>query len=161
MYWTQTRSSSRSPRPAQPNNRMNDEFIALNRGLLKHASETVSWRRLAAAPGADASAIHGRLGAQVALLQSPILPVAGSLYQEKALFRNVPVDKPHTRDLRLRLEKFAESFACPISHLLHRTPPASVLCIHSVASVICSISARDGWLPRAALEWPSEAWSNT
>ena len=101
MYWTQTRSSSRSPRPAQPNNRMNDEFIALNRGLLKHASETVSWRRLAAAPGADASAIHGRLGAQVALLQSPILPVAGSLYQEKALFRNVPVDKPHTCHLWL------------------------------------------------------------
>src|SRR5258708_31860500 len=27
-------------------------------------------------PEADASAIHGRLGAQVALLQSPILPVA-------------------------------------------------------------------------------------
>jgi hypothetical protein len=74
-----------------------DEFIALDRGLLKHPSEVISWRRLTAAPGADASAIHGRLGAQVALLQSPILPAAGSLYPKKELFRKLPVDKPHTR----------------------------------------------------------------
>jgi hypothetical protein len=76
---------------------MKDEFIALDRGLLRHPSEGISWRRLTAAPGSDASAIHGRLGAQVALLQSPILPAAGSLYPEKELFRNLPVDKPHTR----------------------------------------------------------------
>jgi hypothetical protein len=73
-----------------------DEFIALDRGLLKHRSEVISWRCLTAAPGSDASAIHGRLGARVALLQSPILPAAGSLYPEKEIFRNLPVDKPHT-----------------------------------------------------------------
>ena len=72
------------------------EFIALDRGLLKPPLKVISWRCLTAAPGADASAIHGRLGARVALLQSPILPAAGSLYPEKELFRNLPVDKPHT-----------------------------------------------------------------
>jgi hypothetical protein len=76
-----------------------DEFIALDRGLLKHPSEVISWRRLTAAPGSDASAIYGRLGARVALLQSPILPAARSLYPEKEIFRNLPVDKPHTRNL--------------------------------------------------------------
>ncbi|MCX6903353.1 MAG: hypothetical protein NTW03_07725, partial [Verrucomicrobia bacterium] len=73
------------------------EFIALARGLLKHPAEIISWRRLTATPGLDASAIHGRLGAQVALLQSHILPAAGSLYPVKEIFCNVPVDKPHTR----------------------------------------------------------------
>src|ERR1017187_801589 len=98
MSWTQTKSSSRDPRPLQPNHMIKDEFIALVRGLLKHPSEVISWRCRQAAPGADASAIHGRLGAQVALLQSPILPAASSLYPEKELFRNLPVDKPHTRN---------------------------------------------------------------
>ena len=79
-----------------------DEFIALDRGLLKHRSEVISWRCLRAAPGAEASAIHGPLGARVALLQSPILPAAGLLYPEKELFRNLPVDKPHTRVLCVR-----------------------------------------------------------
>jgi hypothetical protein len=76
-----------------------NEFIALDRGLLKHPFTVISWRRLTAAPGSDASAIHGRRGAQVALLQSPILPAAISFYPEKALFRNLPVDKPHTCNL--------------------------------------------------------------
>jgi hypothetical protein len=49
------------------------EFIALDRGLLKHPAKVIFWRRLTAAPEADASAIHGRRGARVALLQSPIL----------------------------------------------------------------------------------------
>jgi len=75
-----------------------DEFIALDRGLLKHPSAIIPWRRLTAAPGADASAIHGRLGARVALLQSPILPATWVLYPEKEIFRNLPVDKPHTRN---------------------------------------------------------------
>jgi hypothetical protein len=77
---------------------VNTEFIALHRGWLKHPSAIISWRRLTAAPGSDASAIHGRRGARVALLQSPILPAAGSLYPEKEIFRNLPVDKPHTRE---------------------------------------------------------------
>jgi hypothetical protein len=76
-----------------------DEFIALDRGLLQHPSTVISWRCLTAAPGSDASAIHGRLDARVALLQSPILPAAILLYPEKELFRNLPVDKPHTCNL--------------------------------------------------------------
>src|ERR1035441_6827034 len=100
MSWTQTRSSSRTPPPAQPNPMIKDEFIALDRGLLKHPSTVISWRCLTAAPGSDASAIHGRLAARVALLQIPILPAAVLLYPGKELFRNLPVDKPHTCNLR-------------------------------------------------------------
>ena len=96
MSWTQTKSSSPGPRPAQPNDMVKGEFIALDRGLLKHPSTVMSWRCLTAAPGSDASAIHGRLGARVALLQSPILPAAILPYPEKEPFRNLPVDKPHT-----------------------------------------------------------------
>jgi hypothetical protein len=77
-----------------------NEFIALDRGLLKHPSEVISWCCLTAAPGADASAIHGRLGARVALLQSPILPAASSLYHKEADIRKIQFDKPHTRVLR-------------------------------------------------------------
>ena len=50
----------------------------------------------------DASAIHGRLGAQVALPQSPILPAANALYFKKRNFRGLPIDKPHTRNLRIK-----------------------------------------------------------
>ena len=38
----------------------------------------------------------GELGAQVALLQSPILPAANSLYIQNQNFPGLPVDKPHT-----------------------------------------------------------------
>ena len=99
MSWTQTRSSSRTPLPAPLNPMIKDEFIAWDRGLLEHPSTVISWRCLTAAPGSDASAIHGRLDARVALLQSPILPAAILLYPGKELFRNLPVDKPHTCNL--------------------------------------------------------------
>jgi hypothetical protein len=97
MSWTQTRSSCRTPLPAQPNPMIKDEFIALDRGLLKHPSKVISWRRLTAAPGSDASAIHGRLDARVALLQSPILPAANPAYPQQREFYNVPVENTHTR----------------------------------------------------------------
>src|SRR5208282_4713275 len=76
MFWTQTRSMLPTPRPQPvwPKTMLYDEFIAWNRGLLKHPAKAISRRCLAAAPGADASAIHGRLGARVALLQSRYLP---------------------------------------------------------------------------------------
>src|SRR6266567_8560094 len=73
-----------------------DEFIALDRGLLRHPARALPRRHLKAAPGVDASAIHGRLGAQAALLQSPILPAARSRYTSNKTFQNFPVDKPHT-----------------------------------------------------------------
>jgi len=57
-------------------------------------------------PGADASAIHGRLGAQVALLQSPILPAVTLPYSQIFDSCNPPVDKPHTRCLRLSRGRF-------------------------------------------------------
>ena len=99
MSWTQTKNMAPllSPTPLRPKSMLYDEFSAGNRGLLKHPAKVISRPCLAAAPGADASAIHGRLSAQVALLQSPTLPVAGSSYSQKREFRNVPVDKPHTR----------------------------------------------------------------
>ena len=53
---------------------MNDEFNALSRGLLNACQEKLPICK--ANQELDASAIHGRLGAQVALLQSPILPIA-------------------------------------------------------------------------------------
>ena len=46
--------------------------------------------------GRDAFAIHGRQSAQVALLQSPILPAVSSAYMKKENFPGLPVDKPHT-----------------------------------------------------------------
>ena len=39
----------------------------------------------------DASAIQGRLGAQVALLQSPILPDACSRYNKRPELRDLPL----------------------------------------------------------------------
>ncbi len=55
--------------------------------------------------GMDASAIHGRPGAQVALLQSPILPAVSSPYIKRGNFRGLPVDKPHTSIPRLLLPR--------------------------------------------------------
>ena len=52
-------------------------------------------------PGVDATAIHGRLGARVALLQSPILPIARSAYILAQKFQKLSVDKPHTRVWRV------------------------------------------------------------
>ena len=72
------------------------EFNALNHGL-RSIPESPGARSEA---GADASAIHGRSGAQVALLQSPILPTAEPGYMKKENFRIVSVDKPHTRPSR-------------------------------------------------------------
>jgi hypothetical protein len=97
MSWTPTRNMSPtfSPPPPWPKSMAYDEFIAWNRGLLKHPAKLISRHCLTATPGVDASAIHGRLGARVALLQSPILSPAVSPYSNKDIFRN-PVDKPHT-----------------------------------------------------------------
>jgi len=73
-----------------------DEFIALDPGLLRHPSEGISRRHRQAAPGADASAIQGRLSAQVALLQSPILPAAQPAYPQQTKPSNISVDDTHT-----------------------------------------------------------------
>ncbi len=75
----------------------NDEFIALTPGLLRHHTRAISRHHRQAAPGADASAFQGRLGAQVALLQSPILPAANPAYPQQREFYNLPVDNTHTR----------------------------------------------------------------
>ena len=72
-----------------------NEFIALNRGLRGIPAKKNPGTRFGV--GTDACAIHGRYGAQVALLQSPILRTAPSPYIEKETFRGPPVDKPHTR----------------------------------------------------------------
>src|ERR1035441_618315 len=76
------------------------EFNALSRGLRSIPANKNPGTRISA--GTDASAIHGRLSAQVALLQSPILPAADLPYTEKRSFPGFPVDKPHTRGSRLR-----------------------------------------------------------
>lgn len=54
---------------------MNGEFNALEPGLAEGIPKRNS-RFAMADRELDASAIHGQLGAQVALLQSPILPIA-------------------------------------------------------------------------------------
>src|SRR6266436_9737205 len=89
-----------------------DEFIALDRGLLRHPARALPRRHLKAAPGVDASAIHGRLGAQAALLQSPILPAARSRYTSNKTFQNVPVDKPHTRVWRALFLPYSRYACC-------------------------------------------------
>ena len=75
-----------------------DEFNALNRGLRCIPERQNPGSENGA--GTDACAIHGRPGAQVALLQSPILPVADEAYTNSKTFRGLPVDKPHTRNSR-------------------------------------------------------------
>jgi len=72
------------------------EFIALDPGLLRHPSKPISRRHRQAAPGADASAIQGRLSAQVALLQSPVLSAAALPYSKEVVFSCIPVDNTHT-----------------------------------------------------------------
>jgi hypothetical protein len=86
----------RSPLPTWLKSMGYDEFIALGRGLLRHPAKAISRRHRQAAPGADASAIHGRLGARVALLQSPILSAANPPYPQQTESCNVPVDNTHT-----------------------------------------------------------------
>ena len=80
----------------RPKSMKDDEFIALDPGLLRHPSKTISQHRRQAAPGADASAFQGRPGARVALLQSPILPAAHPPYPQLRESRNIPVDNTHT-----------------------------------------------------------------
>ena len=53
-------------------------------------------RQREALPGVDATAIHGWLGAPVALLQSRTLPTATEAYIKVFAFEKSPVDKPHT-----------------------------------------------------------------
>ena len=77
-----------------------DEFNALDRGLRSIPEKTNPG--LLNGAGTDASAIHGRPGAQVALLQSPILPVANVSYAQPSSSPGLPVDKPHTRYPRLK-----------------------------------------------------------
>src|ERR1035438_9712059 len=89
----------------------NDEFIALTPGLLRHPARAISRHHRQAAPGADASAFQGRLGAQVALLQSPILPAANPAYPQQRESYNLPVDNTHTR---LRCSEGAAPAECPI-----------------------------------------------
>jgi hypothetical protein len=77
-----------------------DEFNALNRDL-RSTRETKNPGAKSGA-GTDASAFHGRQGARVALLQSPILPAVRTLYRKKRnrkkrIVRGLPIDKPHTR----------------------------------------------------------------
>ena len=100
MSWTQTKSMPPSPRLTRLKSMSYDEFIALDPGLLRHPAQShLPAPPGQAAPGADASAFQGRLSAQVALLQSPILPAADSLYpQQNETFRSIPVDNTHTRD---------------------------------------------------------------
>ena len=74
------------------------EFNAGTRGLRSIPEKKNPGTRTGA--GTDASAIHGPLGAQVALLQSPILPVANLPYTKRKSVPELPVDKPHTRPWR-------------------------------------------------------------
>jgi hypothetical protein len=57
----------------------------------------------------DASAIHGRLGAQVALLQSPILPDACSPYNKRPELRDLPLINRRTDKLK-KLKKDRKAF---------------------------------------------------
>src|SRR3954463_2119514 len=81
-----------------------NEFNALNRGL-RSIRETKNPGAKSGA-GTDASAFHGRPGARVALLQSPILPAAITFYRKKRIVRGLPIDKPHTRVSRLTILPF-------------------------------------------------------
>ena len=78
-----------------------DEFNALIRGLRNIRNIKNPGSKSGAGP--NASAFHGRPGAQVALLQSLILPAVTTLYRKKRIYRGLPIDKPHTRSLWLNI----------------------------------------------------------
>src|SRR5260370_18471564 len=99
-----SKSSARQP---GPKNMDYDEFNALNHGLRSIWGKQNPGTKIGA--GTDASAIHGRLGAQVALLQSPILPAVSLPYIKRGNFRGLPVDKPHTSIPRLLVALIAAS----------------------------------------------------
>ena len=71
------------------------EFNALDRGCEASRKSKIPAPEIIDA-GTDVSAIHGRPSAQVALLQSPILPAANVSYTQTRKFRGLPLDKPHT-----------------------------------------------------------------
>src|SRR5437773_8894004 len=104
MSSTRTKNTLPNPRPkpwpAWLKSMAYAEFNALNRGLRSIPEKKNPSPRIGA--GANASAIHGRLGAQVALLQSPILPAASPPYTKRKNFRALLVDKPHTRKLAVK-----------------------------------------------------------
>src|SRR5258708_5555722 len=77
-------SQKSSIRQPWPKNMDYDEFNALSHGLRSIPGKKNPGTQIGA--GTDASAIHGRLGAQVALLQSPILPAVSSLYVKEEIF---------------------------------------------------------------------------
>src|SRR5260370_16625755 len=104
-----SKSSARQP---GPKNMDYDEFNALNHGLRSIWGKQNPGTKIGA--GTDASAIHGRLGAQVALLQSPILPAVSLPYIKRGNFRGLPVDKPHTRFPRLLVALVAASLRCAL-----------------------------------------------
>jgi len=83
-----------------------DEFFALDPGLLRPPLETGRQHHRQAAPATDASAFQERLSAQVALLQSPILPAAQPPYRQQIEFSNIPVDDTHTSPI------VSEGFGC-------------------------------------------------
>ena len=74
------------------------EFFALAMactGIRKGQNSRLKLRTRGPGREPDAFAIHGRLGAQVALLQSLILPTAMITYHKRRNFSGGPVDKPH------------------------------------------------------------------
>jgi hypothetical protein len=98
-------------------NMKKNEFNALSRGLRPIPENKNPGASTGA--GTDASAIHGRRGAQVALLQSPILPAASPSYKKRKPFPGFPVDKPHTRISRLSIQPSSSpSLPCRIQYIL-------------------------------------------
>ena len=109
--WIPTKSLLPKPpssaRQHWPKNMDYAEFDALTRGWRSLRQNNNPGPRIRA--GTDASAIHRRLGAQVALLQSPILPAAYlPCIERRRTFRGLPVDKPHTRNSRTRFFAFSK-----------------------------------------------------
>ena len=129
-----------------------DEFNALTaacEGILKQKNPGA---RISA--GKDAFAIHGRQGAQVALLQSPILPAVSSVYLKKENFPGLPVDKPHTRTFLSAASPARSTILIAsrsqLSRTLLRTGMSALRCAFVIASrrTLCykygNIYARDG-----------------
>ena len=128
--WIPTKSLLPKPpssaRQHWPKNMDYAEFDALTRGWRSLRQNNNPGPRIRA--GTDASAIHRRLGAQVALLQSPILPAAYlPCIERRRTFRGLPVDKPHTRNSRItgrrvcpRITQMCANFSALPSNGIHR-----------------------------------------
>ena len=142
MCWNPTKNLplKLAPRRSSDRGRKLNEFFALA-VICKASSNQTKSPSSATGTGTDAFAFHGRPGAQVALLQSPILPAVNSVYIKKQSFRGLPVDKPHTRISRFTSPSVSAYSAMKSALFVFLLTPFSLI----LSPILPRTSTEQGW----------------